>query len=224
MKNMSMGKLLAIFGGFFLVIIIGAIVAVKIANNKKNSPDTVVKHKTAAVEVATPTPLPASTPEVMHPTSASAPAEFIASGSAIQPLPTFQAQTNTTTQQGQNNGSGGVTAEIASQRAATLESSISNHEERIAALEARTKSSTTKSVRSYKRPSSSKASEIAINLTPRTDYKVNAVVGKRAFLTLPDGSNDSALVGEALPSPVRIKTVDRNDAAVITTSHERITN
>ena len=65
------------------------------------------------------------------------------------------------------------------------------------------------------------AVELAGALTTLDGYKTMAIVSDRAWVRMPDGTEDSATTGDALPRP-RVRSVTQDTGVVITSTDERI--
>jgi hypothetical protein len=257
MKNMSFGKFLALFGGFFLLVIVVALVAVKAAGHKKSGPETVIKHKVAdASPDAGQTPAPTTQPPAEPPQ----PSQMVAPAGAATNAPT-QTSTDMAVQMSQGSGNQNTVPQTAALAAANpaqpnnarigttpnpmqapsvpmaamppqpaapsadamrivaLETTVKALQDRLASLETGKSAHAETPVRHTARRLPADAA-----LPVRTGYRTDAVVGGRAFLSLPDGSQNSALVGENLPQPVRLQAASRDSGVVVISSQERLAN
>jgi hypothetical protein len=228
-KGMSFGKLLAIFGGGMLVLMIGTVVALKAIQAGKQS-SKVIRHNVQEADISTSAPIalePMITVE--RPTASSQASSATATSIASASMNAASASTTMPTT-------------MPKEAIQLIGSTLNDHEMRIRALEesrvrvkgiqkrrhaiakrrdANRHEEITSTVTTKKNPSSGEIT--LIDTTPASDlsgYRVEATVGKRAWVTTPNGLT-TVTVNDAIPSRSRIKTVDR-DAGEVTTSDNQI--
>lgn len=209
MKNLSFGKLLAIFAGFLLICGIGAFVAMKYSAKPPLK-------KVVAVKPQTPQAQPQELPD---------PSQF-----PVQTQPLASPEAN----QGVPQVSMGIPAPAdIGQRLASIDSKQENIINRVAAIEGAlatkatacppeskpAKVTATKTIKRKKAPSEE---EKTAALPAMDGYKSMAVVGKRSWIAAPDGTEDSGLKGDPIPVPAPRIRVVRDDGIVITSSDQRI--
>lgn len=241
MKNLSFGKMMAIFFGFFVCILIVAMVAVKMTSKGGNaSAVTTKKYKPeepAAAQVTQNPQASTQTPE----TSTGAPTN------AITPV-----AMPTANQQGLETASSNVsvvnalpTSKIAesateiSQQLKLIEGKLEQLSARLHIVESKAVSTSALTVGDRKRvaltkhrmhkPTQSTVSSQVLDEPiekPKkelTGYKFMAIVGNRAWIKTPTGTEDTVISGDTMPmSKARVRSVDTTTGVVITTSDERI--
>lgn len=200
MKNMSFGKLMAIFGGIFVVVIIAAVVIIKMTNSTKQGASVVTqRHQQPQQE---------QKPDVLG--------ERL---KAQQDLQNSQAASAAQTQIMQQTIQQGNTA--ITQRLDSLASDITAIDQRLLALEGKRATSEIV-VKSPRKQKISAIKQLAKGATPiptSSGYKVQSTVGARAWVDAGEHS-DSVSVGETLPpvaKVLRVRAVDSDSGIVITT-------
>lgn len=230
-KSMSFGKLLAIFGGFFVLMLVGTVLVMKGAN--KSAPSVVTKTYAPAENQAAPTPAPA--PEQHNPQIA----EAMKAQEAAQAQ--AQAQSQAALQRPQSapqspdvspaasaaaspaNAAPAVVTLAASsqqdiaQRLVSIDSQLASIQTRLATVEGKRQAgsgaangspvvSRAKPVRrvqtSYK-PSkpSIQPGEEMRPASKSSEVKALAVVGNRAWVRGADGLEESITTGDTMPVP-----------------------
>ncbi|MEM8515162.1 hypothetical protein RCH14_004522 [Massilia sp. MP_M2] len=232
MKNMSFGKLLGIFGGFLVVILIGAVVFMKMSQTKAG-PSIVTKTYAPAQAQTVP-----NDPAVLGQQAIQAPTQ-----AALSPQQTITpaAESNPTAQATQGLGTQAVYPEASQQdmprRLASIDSQLASIQSRLAAVEAKRESAQTSPSSGHTKPpraarrvshaqSSSKAAEASKRtseprrLSPQPqEVKALAVVGNRAWVRGADGAEDSVTAGDPLPiARPRVHSVDAANGVVIMSS------
>jgi hypothetical protein len=206
MKNMSFGKMVGIFAGFLVLMVIVAVVIIKMNQKSGNSAPQVVTKTHAkreqpveAKNTAQPT-VPTVAEQAMQPATA---VTVITAPAVAVPADLVQRLSNT-------------------------DITLSNLEARIAALESLRSTPTAAGVQKAPRRraamvvSAAPTSEIQEKLpTTLTGYKSLAVVNNRAWVAAPDGFEGSAIKGDALPN-VRIRSMSVESGVVVTTNDNRI--
>ena len=220
MQNMSMKKLLFIFGGFLLAIVLVTVVIASVAAKKNTGPHAVEHHPQRAVARAETASMPVvtdtsfgtvnPTPNALSGVPAVAPTvvRFNAPDAAI-------------------NAAAAASATAAN---AKVDDELADHETRISALEAqRANARPNGTARPHHTSPSqrdqhllSREAQEALMHPPQpnrvaTDYRTLAVVGDRAWVAAPDGTTESVVVGDELPRP-RVKAIRADTGAVITSS------
>lgn len=244
MKNLSFGKILAIFGGFMVVCLIGAIVAVKMSSKGTSAAPVITKRyspeESAQPPAQVPQQAPAAPQAALHPSvAAAASAGPVAasqpSAAPQQAMPTTTVSAASTQAAASASPMSTSTGDLG-QQLASIDSKLVQFNARLSALEAgkgtvgasaaavRTHSHRVAPVRTKR--VEVKAEEIVEMPKPikdATGYKSMAVVGNRAWVAGMDGNEESVTAGEAIPSPrPRVRSVDPNTGVVIMTSDERI--
>jgi|GEM_PF-1803037 len=252
MKNLSFGKLIAIFGGFVVLIMI-AVVVVMIANKKKNGgvPIITKRYNTADVQAQNqppaqpaqpqPQPQPQRAPEAQQ-AALQAPNATGATQSTAQPPAAYQGAV----QAAQSASAGASTAAQGDvgQQLASIDTKLTQFNARITALEAghvatganlgsgTAKTGAAPHARGHAVPthhaSKPRAQPVPDDenepvMREATGYKSMAVVGNRAWVDTPDGREVNVAPGEQIPQPrPRVRSVDPNTGIVIMSSDERI--
>lgn len=226
MKNLSFGKMLAMFGGFILLLIVCAVVIIKLTAKAPAAPQVTTKKYTP----------PARTDNrVAEQTDLQIPD---GNGPARQALSDPQAPvagTNRTQKQGTPaalpaNPTPVIVADV-KPHLNSLDASVTELEARVVALENRQHAIVTPQAAARPaavRRTAAKSKPVPVRevvpakpLTPLPGYKSMAVIGNRAWLATPDGQEDSVSAGDPIPRP-RVRSLDKETGVVVTTSDERI--
>lgn len=229
MKNMSFGKLMGIFGGFLVVILIGAVAFMKMSQTN-GRPSVVTKtYAPAQTQTAPNDPAALGQQAIQAPTQAALPQ---------QQTMTVASESNPTAQATPGLGTQAVYPEGAQQdmprRLASIDSQLASIQSRLAAVEAKrepaqvsTSSGHTTSTRAARRVNHAQSSSKAAAASKRTseprrlspqpqEVKALAVVGNRAWVRGADGAEDSVTAGDPLPTPrPRVHSVDATNGVVI---------
>lgn len=227
MKNMSFGKMMALFGGFVLLLIVCAVVIIKLTakapvaaqvTTKKYTPPARTDHPVAeqsALQVPG-----ESTPGARNSGSVPLPAPAGANASQAVGVPAPQ-PVNTTPV---------IVADV-KPHLNSLDASVNQLEARVLALENRQRAiaaapASARPARVHRVPAKAKPVLVqervaAKPLTPMPGYKSMAVIGNRAWLATPDGHEESVSAGDPVPRP-RVRSLDKETGVVVTTSDERI--
>jgi hypothetical protein len=215
MQNMSMKKLLLMFGGFMLAIVLVTAVIASQTMKKSTAPHAVQRHAQA---------------EFAQDARASSPVSIDPSFGTINPTPPMAVAPASTPRLAAIEPAQAASAPPANeQHFRQLDGEISDHESRITALEAQ-RAAPVKTARAGagQRPRSHEGHLLSVDATQEllrqarptkvaTDYHTLAVVGERAWVSAQDGTTESVVVGDELPR-VRIKAVQAASGAVITSS------
>lgn len=235
MKNMSFGKLLGIFAGFLLVILIGAVAIMKMSQKKGANSVVTKTYAPAETQVAN-QPAAPTAPVAPEQQVAQIPAQ---AGPAQAALPSQQnatpaASSNPREQHPAGLGAQALYVEPAQQqdvalRLASIDSKLESIQSRLAAVEGKCGSSMTAKdqrspatpQRTAKRvPREQHSNKVAA--APRqtsSEVKALAVVGNRAWVRGTDGAEDSVTTGDTLPAVrPRVHSVDASNGVVIMSS------
>ena len=227
MKNMSFGKMMAIFGGFVVLLIIITVVIIKMTAGRPPAAQVTMKKYQPTPQVETPAHQPEQVAEVA-PLAAGQPLQ----AARQQPAADMGIDQTTGTAQPDTKTAPVVLADV-KPHLSSLDASINELQTRVTALENRPRSETsattnappTRRPNQKPRPASTKVvvvREVPVTpITPLLGYKSMAVIGNRAWVATPDGQEDSASPGEPLPN-LRVRSLNKETGVVITTSDQRI--
>lgn len=204
MKNMSFGKLMAIFGGILVVVVIAAIAIITITNKQKQGSSVVTqRHQQQPQE---------QKPDVLgERLKAQQDSQAAQAASAAQSATQTQA-----VQQAIQQGTA-----VVIQRLDGVSTDVAALDQRITALEGK-RTTTELVVKPKHKAKTSAVKLLAKDATPipaSSGYKVQSTVGNRAWVETGD-QTDSVSVGEALPpvaKALRVLAVDADSGIVITT-------
>lgn len=222
MKNLSLPKLLGLFGGFLAIVLVIAVIVVSAGRQGGAQPlTTKVYHHDELTAAPTPDSVPtlaatgnpsrptsvtaapaagrsALSDEVMRATAGTAPPPAPASSCApaLDPMPRLSALDGRLE---------GLTARVGALEASAAVTTALQRAREAGAVRSPT----------VARPVRAKA------LTTMPGYKAMAVVGERAWVRMSDGTEDSATTGDALPRP-RVQSVSHDMGIIITSTDERI--
>ena len=241
-KNMSFGKMLGLFAGFLVLMIVVGVVIVKMNQKGASAPGKQVTTKTykqrdaqaaatasAPTDAATLQPGTAPTGEqqaALQPGAAAmgqgaaqgvGVAAVGTAGNQMMGLPTPQQAAVVTN----------VPVDLG-QRLTNIDGSLSNLDARVSALEGK-RAGTSNTAR---KPSTHRTTQAAAkkpapvedkekSLSELPGYKSMAVVSNRAWVAAPDGNEDSVTKGELVPR-VRVRSMNVDTGVVVTTSDQRI--
>lgn len=250
-KNMSFGKMLGLFAGFLVLMIVVAVVIVKMNQKSANTPGKQVVTKTykqrdQQAGAAAPA---ASEPVALQPGAAGTGEQQ----AAFQPVPqngaavTGQAVAGQGVAVAQGVGSAATAAagnqmmglpapqQAAAvtnvpvdlgQRLTNIDNSLSSLDARVTALEGK-RAGTSSTAR---KPSTHRTTQAAAkkpaedkekSLSDMPGYKSMAVVSNRAWVAAPDGNEDSVTKGELVPR-ARVRSMNVETGVVVTTTDQRI--
>lgn len=205
MKNMSFGKLMAIFGGILVVVVIAAIAIIKITNSQKQGASVVTQRHQ----------LQEQKPDVLG--------ERLKAQQDLQAAQaTSAAQAASQTQAVQQAIQQGNAVVI--QRLDGFSTDVAALDQRITALEGK-RTATELVVKPKHKARTSAVKLLAKGATPipaSAGYTVQSTVGNRAWIET-DDKTESIAVGETLPpvaKALRVVAVDADSGIVITT-HDR---
>jgi len=231
LKNMSFGKMLGLFAGFLVLMIVVAVVIVKMNQKDANMPGKQVITKTYKQrdEQAGAAASTGSEPAIQQ----SAQAGTGDQQAKLQPAPQTTAAGNqmmglpVPQQAGMPPAATTTNAPVdLGQRLANIDHSLSSLDARVTALEGKgagTNSTARKS--GTHRTTHAKKKKLAEDkekpLTDMPGYKSMAVVNNRAWVTAPDGNEDSVTKGELLPR-ARVRSMNIETGVVVTTTDQRI--
>ncbi len=215
MQNMTMKKLLFVFGGFMLAIIVITAVIAALTAKKSTAPHAVQRH---AQQHGSAEPASAPVLDASFGTVSPSPAPAYAPATAPRVVP-IQAP------------AAASAASASDQSLAKVDTELSDHEARITALESQRAASGKPAHASTSRPTSARvrdsrllsreAEQELLHPTPpnrvASDYHTLAVVGDRAWVSAKDGATESVVVGDELPRP-RVKAIRADTGAVLTSS------
>ncbi|MDB6010857.1 MAG: Type secretion protein DotF [Gammaproteobacteria bacterium] len=222
MKNLSLKKLLGLFGGFLAVVLLIAVIIVRAGREGGAQPRATKVYHHELTAAPTPDPLPptvAATGYRSGPTSlTAAPAdarsvltdELTRAATGNTPPPALVASCAPAVDLMPRLGALDGRLEGLAARVGVLEASAAV----TAALQREREAVAVRSPTAA-RPVRAKA------LTTLPGYKAMAVVGERAWVRMPDGTEDSATTGEALARP-RVRSVSHDTGIIITSTDERI--
>lgn len=250
MKNMSFGKMLGLFAGFLVLMIVVAVVIVKMNQKSANTPGKQVVTKTykqrdQQAGAAAPA---ASEPVALQPGAAGTGEQQ----AAFQPVPqngaavTGQAVAGQGVAMAQGVGTAATAAAgnqmmglptpqqgavtnvpvDLGQRLTNIDNSLSSLDARVTALEGkRAGTSSTARKASTHRTTQAAAKKPAEDkeksLSDMPGYKSMAVVSNRAWVAAPDGNEDSVTKGELVPR-ARVRSMNVETGVVVTTTDQRI--
>ena len=246
-KNMSFGKMLGLFAGFLVLMIVVAVVIVKMNQKGANTPGKQVVTKTYKQrdQQAGATAPTASEPVAAQPGMGEQQATF-------QPTPQTGAAVTSQAVAGQGvamaQGVGSAATAAAGnqmmglpapqqgavtnvpvdlgQRLTNIDNSLSNLDARVTALEGKRAGTST----TARKPTTHRTTQAAAkkpaedkekSLSDMPGYKSMAVVSNRAWVAAPDGNEDSVTKGELLPR-ARVRSMNVETGIVVTTTDQRI--
>lgn len=244
-KNMSFGKMLGLFAGFLVLMIVAAVIIVKMNQKGANAPGKQVTTKTYKQrdQQAGATAPTASEPVAAQPGAAGTGEQQ----ATFQPTPqTGQAVAGQGVAMAQGVGSAATAAAgnqmmglpapqqgavtnvpvDLGQRLTNIDNSLSNLDARVTALEGK-RAGTSATAR---KPTTHRTTQAAAkkpaedkekSLSDMPGYKSMAVVSNRAWVAAPDGNEDSVTKGELLPR-ARVRSMNVETGIVVTTTDQRI--
>lgn len=203
MKNMSFGKLMAIFGGSLVVIIILAVVIIKATSGPKLGSTVVTQRHQTQFQPQQPDIL---AEQLRREQEASA---------AAREMSAQQAQAMQQALQQQN--------QAVMQRLDGIAIGLNALDQRVAAIENSRRPTGVQVIKPERKPRTSPVKQLEKGATPlpaNSGYKVQATVGKRAWIAAGE-HEDSVSVGETLPpvkKPLVVRAVDNESGTVITSA------
>lgn len=203
MKNMSLGKLMAIFGGSLVVIIILAVVIIKATSGPKPGSTVVTQRYQTQFQPQQPDIL---AEQLRREQEASAAAREMAAQQA-------QAMQQALQQQNQ----------AVMQRLDGIATGLNALDQRVTAIENSRRPTGVQVIKPERKPRTSPVKQLEKGATPlpaNSGYKVQATVGKRAWIAAGE-HEDSVSVGETLPpvkKPLVVRAVDNESGIVITSA------
>ncbi len=205
MKNMSFGKLMAIFGGSLVVVMIIAIIVIKASSGPKIG--TVVKQRSQQQ-------FQSQQPDIL---AEQLRREQEAADAARASLTQAQAVQQATQQAMQQQ------TQALLQRLDGMANSINMLEQRIASIESSRRPTSVEIVKPERKPHDEKKKRLekqAAMPSADADYRVIATVSKRAWIAAGE-NEDSVTEGEPLPpvkKPPVVQTIDKDAGTVITSA------
>lgn len=203
MKNMSFGKLMAIFGGSLVVVIILAVVIIKATSGPKPGSTVVTQRHQTQFQPQQPDIL---AEQLRREQEASA---------AAREMSAQQAQAVQQALQQQN--------QAVMQRLDGIAIGMNALDQRVAAIENGRRPTGVEVIKPERKPRTSPVKQLEKGATPlpaNSGYKVQATVGKRAWIAAGE-HEDSVSVGETLPpvkKPLVVRAVDNESGIVITSA------
>jgi hypothetical protein len=203
MKNMSFGKLMAIFGGSLVVVIILAVVIIKATSGPKPGSTVVTQRHQTQFQPQQPDIL---AEQLRREQEASA---------AAREMSAQQAQAMQQALQQQN--------QAVMQRLDGIAIGLNALDQRVAAIENSRRPTGVQVIKPERKPRTSPVKQLEKGATPlpaNSGYKVQATVGKRAWIAAGE-HEDSVSVGETLPpvkKPLVVRAVDNESGIVITSA------
>ena len=203
MKNMSFGKLMAIFGGSLVVVIILAVVIIKATSGPKLGSTVVTQRHQTQFQPQQPDIL---AEQLRREQEASA---------AAREMSAQQAQAMQQALQQQN--------QAVMQRLDGIAIGLNALDQRVAAIENSRRPTGVQVIKPERKPRTSPVKQLEKGATPlpaNSGYKVQATVGKRAWIAAGE-HEDSVSVGETLPpvkKPLVVRAVDNESGIVITSA------
>lgn len=203
MKNMSFDKLMAIFGGSLVVVIILAVVIIKATSGPKPGSTVVTQRHQTQFQPQQPDIL---AEQLRREQEASA---------AAREMSAQQAQAMQQALQQQN--------QAVMQRLDGIAIGLNALDQRVAAIENSRRPTSVQVIKPERKPRTSPVKQLEKGATPlpaNSGYKVQATVGKRAWIAAGE-HEDSVSVGETLPpvkKPQVVRAVDNESGIVITSA------
>lgn len=203
MKNMSFGKLMAVFGGSLVVVIILAVVIIKATSGPKPGSTVVTQRHQTQFQPQQPDIL---AEQLRREQEASA---------AAREMSAQQAQAVQQALQQQN--------QAVMQRLDGIAIGMNALDQRVAAIENGRRPTGVEVIKPERKPRTSPVKQLEKGATPlpaNSGYKVQATVGKRAWIAAGE-HEDSVSVGETLPpvkKPLVVRAVDNESGIVITSA------
>lgn len=203
MKNMSFEKLIAIFGGSLVVIIILAVVIIKATSGPKPGSTVVTQRHQTQFQPQQPDIL---AEQLRREQEASA---------AAREMSAQQAQAMQQALQQQN--------QAVMQRLDGIVIGLNALDQRVAAIENSRRPTSVQVIKPERKPRTSPVKQLEEGATPlpaNSGYKAQATVGKRAWIAAGE-HEDSVSVGETLPpvkKPLVVRAVDNESGIVITSA------
>lgn len=249
-KNMSFGKMLGLFAGFLVLMIVVAVVIVKMNQKGANTPGKQVVTKTYKQrdQQAGATAPTASEPVALQPGAAGTGEQQ----ATFQPVPqngaavTGQAVAGQGVAMAQGVGSAATAAAgnqmmglptpqqgavtnvpvDPGQRLTNIDNSLTNLDARVTALEGKRAGTniTTRKASTHRTTQAAAKKPVEDkekSLSDMPGYKSMAVVSNRAWVAAPDGNEDSVTKGELLPR-ARVRSMNVETGVVVTTTDQRI--
>ncbi len=245
-KNMSFGKMMGLFAGFLVLMIVVAVVIVKMNQKSANTPGKQVVTKTykqrdQQAGAAAPA---ASEPVALQPGAAGTGEQQAAfqpvpqNGAAVagQGVAVAQGVGSAATAAAGNQMMGLPAPQQAAavtnvpvdlgQRLTNIDNSLSSLDARVTALEGK-RAGTSSTARKTSTPRTTQAAakkpaeDKEKSLSDMPGYKSMAVVSNRAWVAAPDGNEDSVTKGELLPR-ARVRSMNVETGVVVTTTDQRI--
>lgn len=212
MKNLSLPKLLGLFGGFLAGVLVVAAIVVRGGHGGVRPVTTKVYHHERPV---------ASRPDLVPPTAAAMGDPYGPSSQRPAPAVPRSAPTDEGTRVVADISPPSLPPTASCAPATDPMPQVNALDGRLAALTARVGALEASAAEAAVRSRS-----IARPVRPKTQasmdgYKTMAVVGDRAWVRMPDGTEESATKGDALPRP-RVRSVSHDTGIIITSTDERI--
>lgn len=207
MKNMSFGKLMAIFGGSLVVVIILAVVIIKATSGPKPGSTVVTQRHQTQFQTQQPDIL---AEQLRREQEASA-----AASAAAREMSAQQAQAMQQALQQQN--------QAVMYRLDGIAIGLNALDQRITAIENSRRPTGVQVIKPERKPPTFPVKQLEKGATPlpaNSGYKVQATVGKRAWIAAGE-HEDSVSVGETLPpvkKPLVVRAVDNESGIVITSA------
>lgn len=203
MKDMPFGKLMAIFGGSFVVIIILTVAIIKATSGQKPNSTVVTQRYQTQYQPQQPDIL---AEQLRHEQESSA---------AAREMFAQQVQAMQQAMQQQN--------QAVMQRLDGFAVGLNALDKRVAAIENSRRHTSVQVIKPEREPRTSQVKQLengAAPLQANSGYKVQATVGKRAWIAAGE-HEDSVSVGEILPPvkvPLVVRAVDDESGIVITSA------
>lgn len=221
MKNMSFGKMMAVFGGFVLLLIVCAVVIIKMSAKAPDAPEITTKKYTAPPRAARDEPR-----DARQTGSANGP---IANASGTTTTPALPANQMLGMPTAMPAGAQPVVLTDVKPHLSSLDASVDQLNVRVSALENRQLAAMAPQPRAAAPRQAVPRSKsvvvqskpVVVPTTPLPGYKSMAVVGNRAWVSMPNGAEDSVSAGDPVPR-ARVRALDRETGVVITTADQHI--
>jgi hypothetical protein len=200
MKNMSFGKLMAIFGGSLVVVIIIAVIIVNATSGPKPGSKVVTQRHQTQFQPQQPDIL---AEQLRREQEASA---------AAREMFTQQTQAMQQALQQQN--------QAVMQRLDGITIGLNALDQRVTAIENSRRPTGVQIIKPERKPRTSPVKQLEKGATPlpaNSGYEVQAIVGKRAWIVA-DEHEDSVSVGDTLPpvkKPLVVRAVDNESGIII---------
>lgn len=231
MKNMSFGKMMALFGGFVLLLVICAVVIIKMTAKAPQAPQVTTKKYTAPPRAAR-DEVRAQRAERQAGAAAADGAVPAPDAAGVQASPAATPANQLLAMPSGPGAAKPVVLADVKPHLSSLDASVGELNVRVAALENRQLAAAAAPRAATPRPVAHRMRSAAVQqrpavapavvpTTPLPGYKALAVVGNRAWVSMPDGAEDSVSAGEPVPR-ARVRSLDKDTGMVITTSDQHI--